>query len=531
MSVKEDGTLALSGVCDEVISSTAITLSTWQHILLRFSEGYCTLYLDGVQVLGAEMSDSVITSSIQLGGFVGYMDEFVFRNSASSGTPKIPSAPYNATFDVGLVGGFGTGSDGDITISVDCYINSSGLINSITDAKTFSINSWASGIYPASEGRELMIHITAPISTTSADYPYVGLYAFSKIASIENDINITLEDEITSENGFDFTLDSSLLSEYYIQVITVPHFNTLTIKSEKTVKPRTWSTYKSGGIVAFRCKGDCTIRGSIITHGRGAVRYDWCQMENSKLIDRFLCAQGGGIFITCGGTFTTSESARLGASWSGEGDGSNGAAGYGGKSGATINISSTQNFAANSGGVGGGGGGTSSKNSSGGTGGKAGSDGSAVNSRSGGGGGCGGNGASINNLNFVSGSGGGGQGNSGGKAGTNNSYEGRVTTGNNGTINGGDSVGYEYKCAGGGGGPGGNGGTGYWYTSSSSQGSLANGVAGACIVILYKIFSASIASISTGGSAGESVKGYTGELRQPGGGGSGFCYISAEELQ
>ena len=333
----------------EQTASTAFTSDTWQHILLRITQNYCTLYLDGVQVLGAEISDDITPSSVQLGGFVGYMDEFVFRASASSGTPKIPAAPYTATFDVGLVGGFGTSSDGDVTISSNSQINSYGLINSITDAKTFSINSWNNGTYTASESREIMIHITAPISTESADYPNVGLYAFSKIASID-DVNITLEDGITTENGFDFTLSSELLDTYRVQIITVPHFKSLTINSGVTVTPLSWNTTTGGGIVAFRCKGDCTINGSIITHGRGAVRYDWCQMENSKLIDRFLCAQGGGIFITCGKTFTTSENARLGASWSGEGDGSNGATGKGGNSGySLVQNSSSYNVSAGAG--------------------------------------------------------------------------------------------------------------------------------------------------------------------------------------
>ena len=627
-AVQSDGTLALSGICDEVTSSTPLTLDTWQHVLLRFSQGYCTLYLDGVQVLGAEMSGDVLTSEVQLGGYVGYMDEFVFRASAGSGTPKIPAAPYNATFDVGLVGGFGTGSDGDVTISANSYINSYGLINSITDNKTFSVASWNNGTihdmksyfnghtfkyfsttktwtdakayceelgghlatstsaekndflrnlsgtattwlggtdensegnwewvtgeewdytnwysgqpdnsgdnqhYAALKsnaktwsdnantskygficewdyiiddifGTELMLHITAPTSTTSGYYPNVGLYAFSKIASIDGN-NVVLEDDITTENGFDFTLNSDLLSTYYVQAITVPHFKTFTINSGTTVTPLSWNTTTGGGIVAFRCKGDCTINGSIITHGKGAVRYDYCQMENSKLIDRFLCAQGGGIFITCGGTFTTSENARLGATWSGEGDGSNGAAGKGGNSGAISNNKISPNL----GGVGGGGGGSACYSANVSIGGSVGSSSPATSHMGAGGGGCGGNGSSTTYPRAPGGSGGGGQGNSGGKAGTGGT---NGSSGEKGTINGGNTVigsGTNYSAlfsGAGGGGPGGNGGSGYRSQNANNYGPASRGIAGASLVLLCKILNATIASISTGGSSGEIV--------------------------
>lgn len=658
LSVDSSGYMTLL----EQTASTAFTPDTWQHVLLRIAEGYCTLYLDGVQVLGAEISDDLNPLSVQLGGFVGYMDEFVFRDSASSGTPKIPAAPYTATFDVGLVVGFRTSSDGDVTISSNAQINSYGIINSITDAKTFTINSWNSGIYTAveylyfnghsfcyiptamtwheakayceslgghlatstsaekntflanltggdmawlggtdenSEGtwewitgenwdytnwysgepsnsnnnehyltinfnatvkwndcnatatsvpgficewddvlsnetgdsRELMIHITAPISTESADYPNVGFYAFSKIASIDG-VNITLQDEITTENGFDFTLSSELLDTYYIQVITVPHFKSLTINSGVTVTPLSWNTTTGGGIVAFRCKGNCTINGSIITHGRGAIRYDWCQMENSKLIDRFLCAQGGGIFITCGKTFTTSENARLGATWSGEGDGSNGAAGKGGNSG-EINIPSQPSYTtyAGAGGVGGGGGG--SNNHCLGTGTQVGNDsGSTSNVVGKGAGGCGGKGG--NNV-YIGGSGGGGQGNSGGAGGNFTIPCTNGKKGNSGTINGGNHIlGYSnYVNGAGGGAPGGNGGTGRFKYQTKRDYIVSAGIAGSCIILLCKILNASSTSFSTGGSAGSNITEYytTGQsMGCPGGGGTGFCYISAEEF-
>ena len=424
-------------------ASTAFTAGTWQHVLLRIAAGTCTVYLDGVGVLSATLTTDITPEFIQLGGFVGYMDEFVFRTSAGTNTPTVPTEPYNATLNVNALGGFGTGSDGDVTISANTNLNSYGVINSITNPKTFSVSSWNYGAYTPAVGREIMIH------GTGTDYSKTGLYAFAKIARISG-VHIGLKQSITTENGFDFTLDNSLLSTSSIEVI----INTLTVNAN--ISPT------GGGIVAFRCKGDCTINGSIITHGYGSIRNDTFQMENSKLINRFLCAQGGGIFITCGGTFSAIANARLGATWSGEelqrfdfaGTWTyESKSGYGGDGGHVLpcssSITSTNSYKKLGalGGVGGGGGGAACTNMSTTTGeqvygaacGKNGS-----NAKSGaGGGGCGGNGG---NGSYAGGSGGGGQGNSAGIGGTGNEQKiyNRKNTGNSGDgINGGRSTFYD----------------------------------------------------------------------------------------
>ena len=70
-------------------------------------------------------------------------------------------------------------------------------------------------------------------------------------------------------------------------------------------------------------------------------------LYHSKLIDYFLCGEGGGVFITCGGTLTATSSARIGASWPGTGKGgaangginSGGGAGYGGGSSGSSGVS------------------------------------------------------------------------------------------------------------------------------------------------------------------------------------------------
>ena len=489
----------------------------WSHVLLRISGNKASVFLDSVKVGECNLPSNVYlnTTFINLGGFAdsGYIDEFVFRHEAGSDNPTIPTKPYSAILDVDNIGGYGNGAEGVVNVSANVSINSYGIISSITDTRTLTVRSWTNcnSNYPQGlpdVGKEVMIHITAPKSTTSAAYPLVGLYDFARIAEIDG-TSIVLDHDINSE----FTLDSSLLSTYYVQVIIVPNYFSFSIDTGKTVSPSSWSTTKGGGIVAFRCKSTCNINGSIISYEKGAVRYDLHQMTHSKLLDRFLCAKGGGIFIACGGTFSCSSDSRLGATWSGEGDGGNGAAGYGGNGGIPDGLSA----AAGKGGVGGGGGGygVSGSHAKGGNVGKNGENNSSGIPGSGGGG-CGGNGG---NSNAVGGGGGGGQGGSGGTGGTGGTT---AKYGGNGTINGGDrSDSNPGKYAGGGGAPGGNGGNGI-----SSSATLYGGYAGACIILIVNHLNVFPQNISTGGGVGTGAP--SGIFGAGGGGGTGFCYIAAK---
>lgn len=549
LSVNSSGQLELLSE-----TSTVTITGEWQHILLRLKDGAARVFLDGVKVLSAVLPATLTEPEIiTLGGYVGYMDEFCFRHSAGIGTPLIPTQPYSGKLNVNKVGGFGTGADGDVTISASSQINSYGAINAITDAKTFTVSSWNNGTYTPAVGSEVMIHIIGSIKTTNADYPLAGFYAFRKIESLDG-TNVILDKEISITNGDNFTLDSSLLSIYYVQVICVPNFASLTTNTKKNIKPLAFSTTKKcGGIVAFRCTGNCTLNSSILTHNNGKSRYDWHQMTHSQLIDRFLCSHGGGIFITCGGTFTVSTDARLGASWSGLGDGSNGAAGYGGKGG---NLSPTTLVSINggNGGVGGGGGGgacsamneasfraapeanTTEGGAAGGTGGSG--------YVGGGGGGCSGNGG--NATLYVGGIGGGGQGGVYGSNGTsqqptgnNHISKGTQTKGINGgygdywtTAAGNSSPNlFAYYAGAGGGAPGGNGGTGYSCKTGIDVHTWNGGTSGASIILICNKLKCDKVSLSTGGQAGVDASYESSYTRGggSGGGGTGFCYIACKE--
>ena len=518
------------GITSEVVGNAIVSAGTWSHILLRISNDTLKIFLNGTEDLSLSLIQNTTLPSINhvcLGGancsttYAFYFDEFVFRHSAGTGTPTIPTHPYRAHFNLDKVegyNGYGNVTTEATTIDADTQINSYGVLSSITDAKTFSVSSWSNGSITPTAGSEVMIHITAPKSTDSAAYPLVGLYAFAKIESIDG-TKIVLDREISTENGDDFTLKSSILSTYYVQVISVPRYASLTLNSSKNINPLTWSTSTGGGIVVLRTTGDCTINGNILTHGYGAIRYDLHQMTNSKLIDRFLCSQGGGVFISCGGKLSIPSTARLGASWSGAGDGSNGAAGYGGKGGIYTDDAS-DGAVGGSGGVGGGGGASQTYSGA-----NCGADSASKNSNvsygGSGGGGCGGKGGGSG----VETGGGGGQGNSGKSGGTD-------TKGNNaggaGTINGGNggvpSNVNKWRTDGGGGAPGGNGGAGQGDNSYSYS-----AIAGASIVLICKQLNARNTAISTGGQAGSYLLVGKHGTGGSGGGGTGFCYIACEE--
>ena len=79
---------------------TEITPNVWHHLLLRISGGYVTLFIDGTQALREAItgSDILKPETVALGGYVGYMDEFVSRRNAGSGVPEVPAYAYGTEF-------------------------------------------------------------------------------------------------------------------------------------------------------------------------------------------------------------------------------------------------------------------------------------------------------------------------------------------------------------------------------------------------------------------------------------------------
>ena len=254
----------------------------------------------------------------------------------------------------------------------------------------------------------------------------------------------------------------------------------------------------------FRCKGNVTVNGKLITSGIAANeahggRIDYYQMTHYHLPERFITGNGGGVIILSEGRVTIPDTARVGGTW----DGSI-MAGTGGASGA---------HAGTAGGSGYGGGGSGCAVSSSKRGGAGGV---------GGGGGCGGgwcNGLAPNEngnknaKNYVvgywtGGSQGCGTSNSkyqhGGCQGGDMSYDPTRKESmdmNRGTSNNGPLMAHN--------------------TAAKSY-----SYSGANVMIICKILEASMSAISTGGSGGSSTS--YGDSPASGGG-TGMCYLAYQE--
>ena len=295
----------------------------FSHLVLRVTNNTATVYIN--KIVGQEFSGNEILSvplpsnvqihpsRLKLGGFLGHISNYAFWHKAGTGHPQPPTEIYSSTFNVNEIGGFGTGRDGDKTTTVSTTdFNCCGLVSEVTDARTLKVNSWVggnSGVI-ASKGCEVMIHVTKPRRNQVDEWPYLGMYAFRKIARLK-DTTIILNRGIY-ENTDGFTLSQDLADDYYVQVIVVPNYKTF---STYSITPVKWQTNECGGIVVFRTTGDCTIRGdgAIVTQGYGGIRvYDNHQMSHTTLLNRFLCSRGGGIFIACGGKFTCNSTYKLG---------------------------------------------------------------------------------------------------------------------------------------------------------------------------------------------------------------------------
>lgn len=483
-TINNDGNFLLGGVT----SSTRITLNTWEYILIRIANKKFYVFMNRTQIITGDFNGAEC-SSLELGGFFGQIDEFIFKHGASSNTTA-PTEPQKALGDINSFGGFGTGRHGSQNITTqDNKINSYGIIKTAS-GKNITVNSWTNGAInnvslAPSVGDEVMIHVSLSKST---EFSNTGNFAFRKIAAV-NGTTITLDSEI---DEFDLP---SLLERYYVQVITVPNFIDLTVQENAKIIPLQFNAENGGGIIAFRCSSSCKIFGQIISFNYGGPRNDNLQLTHANIIENFVLNYGGNIFIAAK-EFSATSTARIGAAWDGsnkggtssnKNPGTNGGSGYGGGGGSDV----WGNGAGGNGGVGGAGGGGNSQNSTAGDAGQPGKSTAYMFGNAGtGGGGAGGTNPALGN--------GGIQG-----------------------INAGNAI--NAASASGGGGAGGNGGY-CWATGNNSQ-QIRGGYAGSNVIILSEIFSCDESAISTGGEGGLS------SWNASGGGGTGFCYIACKEMK
>ena len=326
-ALKIDSDLKLHVICAtlglNLAVAQALTLSNWTALRVQLSSSSCRL-LSNYDLLAEQPITSlgVTAATARIGGAAGYFDEFIFRTSL---TGTFPDHPLRATLSAKSIGGFGSGSLGDVVINqsqVPCAVCTLTQYLGYDYITVGNVKSGSFGRFAV--GDEIM-----------AIDRVTGYYDFAHITSI-------------SGNTFYLdTIPNITLTPGETVFVKVLHFNTLTLPAAYTL----WGAVKTGvgpsGYVAFRCKGDCTINGKILTSGRGLAREDTDLMTHAQLIDKFLCDTGGGIFITCGGTFTATSTARLGgvADGSGKGgsnnpdsNGGGGGAGYGGGGGNSTTV-------------------------------------------------------------------------------------------------------------------------------------------------------------------------------------------------
>ena len=457
----------------------ALTLNSWQHAAINIYNGMIRTFVNGTMLSNVRFSDFLDgVNEVRLGGFNGYLDEFLFTTGAEENI-IIPTEPHKGILDIESIGGYGDGRHGIGEFTAknnNLRINTVAGVKKIIDSSTFIIYHHHAHTHGGiTEGDELFIIVKYK---TAGNFQDLGLYAFRHVKNITG-TTITLDSPITE---FAFTPEE--LNNYCIHVYKVPNYEKFTLGENVILKPRIHTADAKicpEGLIIFRVKGDCTINGKIITHGTNASfpRQDNLQMTNSDLLDRFLCNTNGGVIIICGGKFTAGENARIGGDYPGNSKGGipalksvggPGGSGYGGAGGSDCD----NNGVGGVGGVGGAGGGGDYYA-------KAGDAGSENNT--------GGHG-SLNTKKISGGT----QGKTTGGAGLNGSYP---------------------NCSGGGGALG-NGGN---YESS-----IKGGQAGANVMIICDTLNCDLAAISTGGEGGK-----TGYLAT-GGGGSGMCYIACRQM-
>lgn len=324
---------------DTITGTDTIGLNSWKHVAVKISGTRLTLHINGLECGSGDFESIENISSVRLGGFDGYIDEFLYSTKS---TVDALDEPHKGILDINSMGGYGDSKHGSANYTAansNLVINTCANIKTITSPQIFTYENLKTNTHGDFAVNDEILLITRE-----------GLYSFRHIKSISGN-TITLDSPVTE---FDFNLNAAKS----INIIKVPNYSSFTLGENVILKP-----CQNFGLVVFRVKDNCTINGQILTHGSYIAREDLLQMTHSDLPERFLMNTNGGVMILCGGTFTASSNARIGGDYSGAGkggvgakksNGTNGGAGYGG--GGSSCKSQHTSHTGGTGGVGGGGG-------------------------------------------------------------------------------------------------------------------------------------------------------------------------------
>lgn len=485
-------------VLNSIVSSVALTAGVYSHILVRICVGVIKLYINGVlRATGTLVNSITNVTSIRLGGgFVGYLDEFLWKTSYTTTEPTVPTTPYTGSMSFASVGGLGSGKHGAFVVSsANTMINTVATVSNIGSNKQFTVANVVNGVHGTFEvGDEVMLLLCGAGNNN-------GLYAFRTLTAVSG-TSLTIDSAIIDEFDLaNITLGSyTSSSAYTISVIKVPNYTSLTVESGGSIRPFNVTNTGCGHIVVFRCQGDCTITGNILTstalgtaYNARNVRNDYLQMCHSLLPERFLTNSSGGVYAVVGGKLTITG--RVGGFWDGtpkagsikttglatNGSTTNesGGAGYGGCAATTHSY--RHYYYATTSGVGGGS--------------------------------CRQGGVLINPATIaIWGLGTGGC-----------LYGESPAGGTQGITPGGQSDSRSNAYVSSGAGALGN-------SLLTGAGSSGGGLAGACVLLVCSTLSCDVSSICTGGQASTGGANTSGGQWSPGGGGTGMCYIACKKL-
>lgn len=204
------------------------------------------------------MSDLDKNEAIGISDFVLWLNLWrKYKASIAGGGGVTPPVVVNSPL-------FGTGIDGDISVSADTNINTATISSSrsCADAKSYTVVKFDSdtvvqvneGVSEAcvKTGDEVLI---IGLSGTETNVETVGNYETFIVASVAGD-KITLATAKTKAFG----------NKAIVQ--RVPHYGNVSIAAGKSMFPSAWDG-NSGGVVFFRATGKVNVEGTIHADGMG----------------------------------------------------------------------------------------------------------------------------------------------------------------------------------------------------------------------------------------------------------------------
>ncbi len=150
--------------------------------------------------------------------------------------------------------GFGDGATGNLTAGAAQVVNNYAQIYYVSGKAVKISNVSNTGYGTFTVGQEVLVHVAG--YKGSATYcKKRGFWRFCKITAVTGDV-ITLSKD-AGLTGSQYPLD-----DLYMQLITVPHFKTLTLDAGKSVTcPQFSYTTGTGGVIVFKCAEELKFNG------------------------------------------------------------------------------------------------------------------------------------------------------------------------------------------------------------------------------------------------------------------------------